>query len=64
MRPFTQFILSSPRLLYCHLCTKMLKSLHVLPNDLLLSDDISLNPGPTPNSVSQSFWKRFENKGL
>ena len=31
---------------------------------LLLSGDISLNPGPTPNSVSQSFWKPFENKGL
>ena len=31
---------------------------------LLLSGDISLNPGPTPNSVSQPFWKPFENKGL
>ena len=31
---------------------------------LLLSGDISLNPGPTPISVSQSFWKPFENKGL
>ena len=31
---------------------------------LLLSGDISLNPGRTPNSVSQSFWKPFENKGL
>ena len=31
---------------------------------LLLSGDISLNPGPIPNSVSQSFWKPFENKGL
>ena len=31
---------------------------------LLLSGDISLNPGPTPNSVSQSFWKPSENKGL
>ena len=31
---------------------------------LLLSGDISLNPGPTSNSVSQSFWKPFENKGL
>ena len=31
---------------------------------LLLSGDISLNPGPTSNSVSQSFWKLFENKGL
>ena len=31
---------------------------------LLLSGDISLNPGPTPNSISQSFWKPFENKGL
>ena len=31
---------------------------------LLLSGDISLNPGPTPNSVSQSLWKSFENKGL
>ena len=31
---------------------------------LLLSRDISLNPGPTPISVSQSFWKPFENKGL
>ena len=31
---------------------------------LLLSGDISLNPGPAPNNVSQSFWKPFENKGL
>ena len=31
---------------------------------LLLLYDISLNPGPTPNSISQSFWKPFENKGL
>ena len=31
---------------------------------LLLSGDISLNPGPTPNSISQSFWKPFQNKGL
>ena len=31
---------------------------------LLLSGDISLNPGPTPSSVSQSFWKPFENQGL
>ena len=31
---------------------------------LLLSGDISLNPGPTLNSISQSFWKPFENKGL
>ena len=31
---------------------------------LLLSGDISINPGPTPNIVSQSFWKPFENKGL
>ena len=31
---------------------------------LLLSGDISLNPGPTPNSVSQSFWEPFENKGF
>ena len=31
---------------------------------LLLSGDISLNPGPTPNSVSKSFWKHFENKGV
>ena len=31
---------------------------------LLLSGDISLNPGPTPNSVSQYFWEPFENKGL
>ena len=31
---------------------------------LLLSDDISLNPVPTPNSVPQSFYKFFENKGL
>ena len=23
-----------------------------------------LNPGPTPNSVFQSFWKPFENKSL
>ena len=28
---------------------------------LLLSSDISLNPRPTPNSVSPSFWKYFEN---
>ena len=34
---------------------------HVL---LLLSGDISLNLGPTPNSLSQLFWKPFENKGL
>ena len=31
---------------------------------LLLSGDISLNPGTTPNSISQSFWKLLENKGL
>ena len=31
---------------------------------LLLAGDISLNPGPTPKSISQSFWKPFENKGL
>ena len=31
---------------------------------LLLSGDISLSPGPTPNSISQSFWKPFQNKGL
>ena len=31
---------------------------------LILSGDISLNPGPTPNSVFQSFWKPFENKRL
>ena len=31
---------------------------------LLFSGDIILNPSPTPNSVSQSFWKPFENKGL
>ena len=31
---------------------------------LLLSGDISLNPGPTPNSVCQFFWKLFENKGF
>ena len=31
---------------------------------LLLAGDISLNPGPTPISISQSFWKPFENKGL
>ena len=31
---------------------------------LLLSCDISLNPVLTPNNVSQSFWKPFENKGL
>ena len=31
---------------------------------LLLSGDISLNLGPTPNSLSQLFWKPFENKGL
>ena len=31
---------------------------------LSLSGGISLNPGPTPNSVSQSFWKPFENKSL
>ena len=31
---------------------------------LLLSGDISLSLGPTPNSVPQSFWKPFENKGL
>ena len=31
---------------------------------LLLFCDISLSAGPTPNSVSQSFWKTFENKGL
>ena len=31
---------------------------------LLLSDDISLNPVPTPNSGSQYFWKPFENTGL
>ena len=31
---------------------------------LLSSGDISLNPGPTSNSVSHSFWKPFENKDL
>ena len=31
---------------------------------LFLSGNISLNPGPTPNSISQSFRKLFENKGL
>ena len=31
---------------------------------LLLSCDISLNPVLTPNNVSQSFWKPFENKGF
>ena len=31
---------------------------------LLLFCDISLSAGPTPNSVSQSFWKPFENKCL
>ena len=32
---------------------------------LLLSGDISVNPGPTTsNSVSLSFWKSFENKSL
>ena len=30
----------------------------------LLSGVISLNPGLTQNSVSQSFWKSFKNKGL
>ena len=34
---------------------------HIL---LLLSGDISLNLGPIPNSLSQLFWKPFENKGL
>ena len=31
---------------------------------LLLSGDMSLNPGPTSNNLSQSFSKPFENKGL
>ena len=31
---------------------------------LSLSGDISLNPGPPPNSVSKSFWKAFENNNL
>ena len=31
---------------------------------LLLFGDISLNPGPPLNSVSQAFWKSLENKGL
>ena len=31
---------------------------------LLLSGDISLSPGPRPNSISQSLWKPFESKGL
>ena len=31
---------------------------------LLLSGDISLNPGPTPSSVFQFFWKPFENRSL
>ena len=30
----------------------------------LLSGDMSLSLGPTPNSAPQSFWKPFENKGL
>ena len=41
------------RLLYCHLCAEIQK-LANLNFTLLLSDNISLNPGPTPNSVSQS----------
>ena len=64
MRLFIQLILTLPRLLYCHLSIEMLKSFQVLPNYLLLRGDISSNPGPTPSSVFQSFWKRFENKGL
>ena len=31
---------------------------------LLLSGDISLSPGPRPNSISQFLWKPFESKGL
>ena len=31
---------------------------------LLLSGDITLNTVPTPNSLSQSLWKPFENKDL
>ena len=31
---------------------------------LLSSGDISLNAGPTSNSVSHSFWKPFEHKDL
>ena len=31
---------------------------------LLLSGDKSINPGPTPNSIFQPFWKPFENKTL
>ena len=54
---------SLPRLLYCHLCAEIQK-LANLNFTLLLSGGISLNPGPTPNSVSQSIWKTFENKGL
>ena len=34
------------------------------PMLLILSGDKSFNPGPTPNSVSESFWKSFEKKGL
>ena len=64
MRLFTQFILTLPRLLPCHLRMEMLKSFQVLPNYFVLPGDVSLNPGPTPSSVFQSFWKRFENKGL
>ena len=30
----------------------------------LLSGDVSLNSAPAAKSVSQSFWKPFENKGL
>ena len=31
---------------------------------LLLSGSITLNPSPTPTSVSLSFWKPFQKKGL
>ena len=64
MQLFTRFISSFLRLLYCHLCSEIQKLLYNLPMLLLLSGYISLNPGPTPNSLFQSFWKPFENKCL
>ena len=64
MQPFTRFIPSLPRLLYCHLCIEIKNYSTFYQILLLLSGDISLNPGPTLDSVSQSFWKPFQHKGL
>ena len=59
MQPLNVIHITLSRLLYYHLCTEIQK-LRIF----LFSANISLNSGPTPNSVSQSFWQPFEDKGL